>query len=108
MSHAPLAGMMLGARGLVLVLVAQPAVLACLFSENTSDTRLISLRSLFLFSVVGGCALVFLGFSFAVFLAESHRTAGICLLVNALVSCGCAALYRWLFDRNCFDLIRTR
>jgi len=108
LSHAPLVGMTLGARGLVLVLVAQPAILACLFSESTSDTQVVSWRNLLLVVVVVGCGLVFLPLSFAVFLAQSHRTAGICLLVNAVVSFGFASFYRWLFERNCFDLIRVK
>lgn len=108
LARNPVAGIGVGVRGLLLVLVTQPAIVALQFSSGTADTARVTLRTLFWVSLAVLCGLIYAGLCFAVFLAASQLTVGICLLLNAGFAYGFGAFYAWQLNRNRFDLIQIQ
>jgi hypothetical protein len=105
LARAPVSGIVLGLKGVFLVLIARPMLMAFRFSSGTSDTQKVSPRAVITIGAAILCGLLFVAGSVLIIVPGWSWTL-VGGLTCAGASAGFSAFYRKQYDRHRFDLIQ--
>jgi len=107
LNAAPAEGIVFAAKAFCLVVALQPVMVLGHFSKGANDSQGITVKRLFLLSVLGVGVIPLLGGSAMIFI-ETPVTSAVGLAIAALSALGVWLLYGFFYNRGGPDLLRTR